>query len=356
MRRVALMIGVVAMVMAFGVGSAAAFTGGGRSPSEAPLVVWGQHYEAELGNKESEANYLSTSCCTYSSQVGIWHLGPLNVHDQVVVNWHELPFAHDSDFPVTMLLVENAEDFNWGSSFNDEVNDEKYFRVSGSGTARTEITVQNSSPNDYLMFFSTADETNSAEFETFKYDFSVEAPRHYLGLSLGAVPKVAANGYLHATATLASGGPVPDGYPVTLTGTWSGGGVFSTTATTIAGQVTFPLAMPETSLGKGVEFVASGAATAEYQAATSAKVFAEITKPPAPPAPTTPPKKTKKTPKATNLCTMATNHAHALARQYKRLYGHAYKARGRARHRLLHRAHAMEHRFLAARAEKKAAC
>ncbi|HJZ37161.1 MAG TPA: hypothetical protein VJ204_12905 [Solirubrobacterales bacterium] len=327
--------------MAVGAGSASALTGGGKKPSEAPLVAWGQHYEATVGNNKAEANYL-VSCCS-SSQVAFWHLGPLSVHDQVVVNWHELPFAHGSGYPVRMVLVENAEDFSWGSLFGREKTE---YQVSGSGSGRTEITVQNSSTNDYLEFYSRAEATSSPEFETYPYDFSVEAPRHYLGLSLGSVSKVAANGYLHATASLATGAPVPDGSGFTLTGTWSGGGVFTVGATSVAGQITFPLAVPETAFGKDVEFVATSAATSEYQAAASSKIYAEVTKPPAPPAP----------PKPVDLCTPATNKAHAWARIYKRRMKNAERARGRSRRRLLHDAHTAEGKFIAARAAKKAAC
>ena len=336
----------LATTMAISVESASAFTGGGKKPSEAPLVTWGQHYEATLGNNEAEANYIDASCCTESSQVAIWRLGPLSVHDQVVVNWHELPFAHAGGFPIRMLLVENVEDFNWGTTFNSQVGDDQYHEVSGSGTARTEVTVQNSSSNDYLEFYSYAYKTNSQEFETFPYDFSVEAPRRYLSLALGSVSKVAANGYLHATATLATGAPVPDGYPVTLTGTWSGGGVFTETATSVAGGVTFPLAMPETAFGKSVEFVATSPATAEYQAVSSAKVSAEVTRPPAPPAPPTP----------VNLCPKATNTAHALARKYKRQLKKAERLRGRHRRLAMRKVHATEREFIAARAAKKADC
>lgn len=343
MKRLGLLMGVLVCLLAIGVGSASAFTGGGRSPSEAPLIAWGSHYEASVGNNRAEANYAPGGCCSDSNQVAFYRLGPLSVHDQIVVNWHALPFAHSGGYPVRMMFVENVDDYTWGSTFAN--NGGSYFGPSGSGAARSEITVQNSSPNDYLMFYSTANETESQAFETDLYDFSVEAPRHYLGLSLGSVSKVAANGYLHATATLATGAPVPDGSGFTLTGTWSGGGAFTVGATSVAGQITFPLAMPETAFGKDVEFVATSAATSEYQAAASSKIYAEVTKPPAPPAP-----------KPVNLCTPATNKAHAWARIYKRRMKNAERARGRARHRLLHNAHTAEREFIAARAAKKAAC
>jgi hypothetical protein len=346
MRRVVLLIAVLALTMAFGVGNAAAFSGGGKSPSEAPLVNWGQHYEASLGNSRAEANYDTGSCCATPYQVAIFHLGPLSVHDQIVVNWHALPFAHTSGYPIKLFFVENVDDYSWGSTF---ARREGTFSLSGSGTARSEITVQNSSSGDYLEFYSEAERTNAQDFETYLYDFSVEAPRHYLSLSLGSVQKVAANGFLHATATLATGATVPDGYPFTLTGTWSGGGVFTASATSVAGQVTFPLAMPETAFGKSVEFVAASPATAEYQAVSSSKLYVEVTKPPAPPAPPAPPK-------PVNLCKPATNKAHALARRYKRQMKNAGRLHGRHRRLLLHRAHATEREFLAARSEKKAVC
>jgi hypothetical protein len=334
---------VLAATMAIGVGSASALSGGGKKPSEAPLVAWGQHYEGSVGSNEAEANYVEPDCCggSVGYQVAIWHLGPLSVHDQVAVNWHELPVAHGTAFPVRLVLVENIEDFNWGATFRDRVNSHE---VSGSGTARTEFTVQNSSANDYLEFYSGASQTNTQYFETYPYDFSVEAPRHYLSVSIGAVQKVAANGVLHATATLATGAPAPDGLGFTLTGSWSGG-TFTATAASVGGQVTFPLALPETAYKHSVEFVATSAATPEWQAATSPKLTVEVTKPPLP-APAVEPQ----------LCAKAKTRAHVLARQYSRQLRHADVARGRHRRRLFQEARATGRRLDAAKAARKAAC
>jgi hypothetical protein len=343
MRRLCVLaMAVLAATIVTGVGSASALTGGGKKPSEAPLVAWGQHYEGSVGNNEGEANFLAPYCCgKESSQVAIWRLGPLSVHDQVVVNWHELPFAHNSGFPVKLFFVENIEDFNWGSTLSE---DRTYNEVSGSGTARTEITVKNSSSSDYIEFYSTARQTNAQEFETYPYDFSVEAPRHYLSVSIGAVQKVAANGVLHATATLATGAPAPDGLGFTLSGNWSGG-TFTTSAASVGGQIAFPLALPETAYKHSVSFVATSAATAEWQAATSPTLTVEVTKPPVP-VPVVEPQ----------LCTKATNRAHVLARQYHRQLKHADDARGRNRRRLSREARATGRRLDAAKAARKAAC
>lgn len=344
MKRLGLLVGVLVCALAVGAGSASAFNGGGRTPGEAPLITYGQKYVGGLDNHEEDANYNSDT-------VAIYKLPPLSTRDQLTVNWQVAPYTSGSGFPIEMLLLQGINDFNWGEVFGDahECCGEPPYRVSGSGTAQTAVTVQETdSTSSYLVFYADAS-TRSSEptrLENFPYSFSVEPPRHYLGLSLGSVQKVATNGFLHATATLVTGSPVPDGSAFTLTGTWDGGGVFTTTATSVGGQITFPLAMPETAVGKDVEFSASSAATSEYQAATSPELSVEVTKPPAPPPP----------PKPVDLCTPATNKAHAWARIYKRRMKDAERARGRARHRLLHRAHTAERKFIAARVARKAAC
>jgi hypothetical protein len=353
MRRMVLLVGVVAVAMSIGVGSASAFVGGGRTPGEAPLIAYGQHYLGELDNHLEDANYVNG----YRDTVAIYKLPALSTRDQLTVDWQEAPFTHESGFPVQMVLLQGVNDYNWGEVFADTALHccgETSFKVSGSGTAQTPITVQTAdSTSSYLMFYATAqaESDEPQRYETFPYSFSVEPPRHYLGVSLGAVSKVATNGYLHATASLVTGAPAPDGTAFTLTGTWSGG-AYTSTMTSGGGQVTYPLALPETAVGKDVEFVVTSAASIEYQAATSPKVFAEVTKPPAPPAPPAP----APAPKPANLCKKATNKAHALARMYKRQLKNAERVRGRHRRRLLKKGHATEREFLAARTAKQAAC
>ncbi len=347
MRRFVLLALLCVMAMTIGVGNASAFSGGGRSPSEAPLIAYGQKYVGELDNHENDANYT-----TNHATVAIYKLPPLSTRDQLTVNWQVAPFTHESGFPVQMILVQGVNDFNWGEVFGETAFHccgGSPYEVSGSGTAQTAITVQSAdSTSSYLMFYASAyvESSEPQNYETFPYSFSVEPPRHYLGVSLGAVQKVATNGFLHATATLVTGSPAPDGTPFTLSGTWSNGGVYTATATSVGGQITYPLSLPETAIGKEAEFVVTSAATAEYQAATSPKLEVEVTKPPAPPV----------APKPANLCAKATNRAHVLGRQYKRQLKNAERLRGRHRRLLLRRAHATERKFIAARAAKKAAC
>jgi hypothetical protein len=336
---------VLAATMAIGVGSAAAFEGGGRAPSSAPLVAYGQHYTASLDNRKEDANSVGRAT------VAFWKLPPLTTHDQIVVNWQELPFAHNSDFPICMTLAQGITDFNWGSVLESSGGSYGYcdgnglYEVSASGTAATSFTVQNSDANSYLEFFAPAETTESQKFETYPYNFTVEAPRHYLTVSLGAVQRVAANGALHATATLATGAPAPNGLAFTLTASWSGGGVFTATAASVGGQLTFPLALPETAYKQDVEFVVASAATAEWQAATSPKLYIEVTKPKVAPPAVEP-----------QLCTKATTRAQVLARQFHRQLRQADAARGRRRRRLFREARATGRRFDAAKAARKAAC
>jgi hypothetical protein len=349
MRRFALLMAVCAIVMGIGAGSASAFVGGGRAPSEAPPITYGQKYIGELNNHSEDSNYAHG----HEATVALYKLPPLGTRDQLTVNWQEAPYTHRSQFPIEMLLLQGINDFNWGEVFGDTAFNccESGHQVSGSGTAQTPITVQTAdSTSSYLVFFANA-EVESSEpqyFETYPYSFSVEAPRHYLGVSLGPVSKVAINGYLHATATLVTGAPAPDGTPFTLTGTWSGG-AYTSTVTSGGGQITYPLAMPETAVGHDVEFVVTSAASAEYQASTSPKMFAEVTKPPTPPAPAPPPK-------PVDLCKKAASKALALARKYKRQLRNGERFRGRHRRRLLKMGHATEREFLAARSAKQAAC
>jgi hypothetical protein len=351
MRRFGVLVMVVlAATMAIGVGSAAAFEGGGRSPSEATLITYGQHYTAQLDNHESDANYGSNGGDT----VAIWKLPPLSTHDQLTVNWHQLPFTHGYGWPICLVLAQGVNDYSWGETFRAATQyrscneHESPFSVSASGTAQTAITVQNTdASSSYLEFFAEARTSDQypSSLETFPYDFSVEPPRHYIGLALSPVNKVATNGYLHASATLTNGGPTPDGYGFTLTATWSGNGIWTENGASVGGQITFPLALPETAINKEVTFLVSTGANNEYQAASSQKVTAQVTKPKAP-APAVEPQ----------LCTKATTRAHVLARQYHRQLRHADAARGKRRRRLMREARATGRRLDAAKAARKAAC
>jgi hypothetical protein len=317
--------------------SASAFEGGGRKPSEAPLITVGQHYTGQLNNHKADANFGGYE------EVAIWRLPPLTTHDVITVNWHATPFTHGSGFPICMTLAQKIDDYNWGSVYGQVNNyfcdeDGPYYGLSGSGTAQTAITDATSS---YLEFASYAGAESPVNFETFPYDFTVNPPLHYLDVALRSVKRVSANGILYATANLATGLPAPDGLAFSLAVTWPGGGTASATGVSSGGTVGFQLALPETAFGKGATFVASHPADGTYQAVSSPKLQATVAKPKAPPP---------------SACSLAERRALSLKSQYKRLARHARQAHGAARASLHRRAAKAKRKLRKARRQAKTIC
>lgn len=337
---------VVACLPGLGIASpASAFEGGGRKPSEAPSIVPGQHYTGQLNNHRSDANYDG------GTEVAFWRLPPLTTRDIVTVDWHALPFTkYPGEFPICMTLAQGVDDFNWGSVFassrgNDSCDDDApLFSLSGSGSARTQITVQETNPNSsYLEFYAFANSTAPAEFETFPYDFTVGPPLHYLGLAMRPVKRVGANGVVSATANLATGLPAPDGLVFSLTVTWPDGGIAGYTGVSSGGVVSFQLALPETAYGKKAAFTVSHAADGSYQGITAPRLLVPVAKP-------------RATTTQASPCAKARRHRDALARQYRRLIRRAANARGEARRHFQRRARRVARRLRAARSEAQGLC
>jgi hypothetical protein len=329
------------LLAAIGVASSAsAFEGGGRKPSEAPLIAYGQHYTGQLNNHQDDANYSG------SDEVAIWRLPPVSTRDQIVVNWHVLPFTKRSSFPVCMMLVQGVDDFSWGTVFGSSggsyCGGSAVHTVAGSGTAQTTITVQNTDTgSSYLEFFAAAEESNPTEYETYPYDFTVEAPRHFLGLAVKPKTKVHANGAISAAATLANGLPVPDGFPFALTVTWGDNGIATYAGASLGGVVTFPLALPESAVHERATFAVYRPADGAYQGVES-DMKAQVI-----PAVAT---------AAEIACARASQRVHVLARQFKRLKRNARFARGAGKRRLKHRARHVGKEWRAARSQAQAAC
>lgn len=327
-------------IAALGIASpASAFEGGGRAPSEAPLITYGQHYTATLDNRSEDANYSGRDA------VALYKIPLLATHDQLVVNWHELPFAHNSSFPVCMLFVQGLNDYSWGTLFGTTTSgycEGSSYRVSGSGTAQTSITVQNADANSYLEFFSEARQTESTKFETFPYDFSVESPRHALTLNFPSVKTVPVNGTLGASVVGATGLPAPDGLVYTLTANWEHNGVWVGTGTSIGGQITFQLALPESAVNERVRFIVSRAPDGQFQTVESPVFKAKVTAAVAPPI--------------SSACKKAAAHAYALARQRHRLQAHSRRARGIHKAKLRRRARHVAAELRSARSKVVLAC
>jgi hypothetical protein len=323
--------------------SAQAFEGGGASPSLAPTIAWGIHYTGQLTNHAEEANYSR-------EEVAFWRLPPVSTHDQIVVNWHGLPFTHSSEFPICMMFVQGASDYNWGTLFSGgRCSSPGGFELSGSGTASTPITIQNTdtSGSTYLEFWANASRSpESKEQETFPYDFTVEPPRHYLNMTIAPFSEVPANGIVSASVTGANGLPAPDGLIFGLTVRWRDGGVATYSAASVGGQVAFQMALPESAFKKSASFFVGRGADAGYQAVEAPSIRAKVTEPVLPPAP----------PTTTPACKKAKSQAHILARQHHRLAANSHRARGIRRTNLRRRAHHVAEQLRQARSKAARAC
>jgi hypothetical protein len=347
MRKLALLCLVSAVAMATTYGNAMAFEGGGRSPSTAPLIEWGPQYAGQLNNHRDDANFTVSDYDT----VAFYRLPPVSTHDVVTVNWHALPRTLGSGFPVCLALVQGVDDYSWGSTFERATygycsSHTGVYTLTGSGTARSEITVQQTdSTATYLEFFATAGQTEPAYLETYPYDFSVESPRHALTLSLASVSTVPSNGQLHASVTGATGQPAPDGLTYTLTATWERGGLWTGTATSSGGQLGFQLSLPEAAQNEYVRFIVSRAADSQYQAVESTSFRAKVTAPYVPPPPG-----------PSKACKKATSLVQSLARQRHRLQSNLHRARGRTKRRLRNKVGHVTRAWHAAQTAETAAC
>jgi hypothetical protein len=339
------LIAIATAVAVLGAASpASAFDGGGRKPSDAPLISFGQRYSGQLNNHRSDANYGSFR------EVALWRLPPVSSHDLIVVNWHSVPSTRSpGEFPVCMVLAQGIDDFSWGGVFGKTTEYEScddrgpLYSVSASGTAQTAITVQETNAaSTYLEFTAFSNETDPGRLETFPYDFSVEAPRHYLGLTVKPVKQIRANGILHASVTLTDGSPAPDGLVFGLSATWNDGGVATASAATVGGQLGFALALPEAAIGKQVAFVVSRAADSAFQAVSSTKLRVPVKMPSGS--------------SAESACETAQRRSHTLARQFNRVSRRASQAHGQRRRALKRQARQVGRKLRNARAATHAAC
>jgi hypothetical protein len=161
---------------------AVSFVGGGTKPSEAPTIAWGAHYSGELTNHRSEANREPHS--SDGQEVAFYPLPPVSVRDQVVVNWQSGPL----------------QSFQWLSRL-PAVRSRRH--RSRSRRPLPPTPTSSSSPGPAKK--------NRSTRKTYPYGFSVEAPRHYVVISVAAFSEVAANGVIAASVTAADGTPAPDG-------------------------------------------------------------------------------------------------------------------------------------------------
>jgi hypothetical protein len=343
-KKVVIMIAVLVSLVATS-SAQATFQGGGKKPSEAATIEWGQHYVGELDNHSENANYLDAG----GFEVAFWRVPAISTRDQLVVNWQSVP-TKSGYFPVYMYFVQGVNDSNWGELFEHR---ESAFELSGSGTAASAVTVQDTDAggSSYLEFVSRAGTSvGDGGQETFQYNFTVEQPRHYLSMALPPFTEVAANGIVNASVTRSDGSAAPDGLTFGLTVRWSEGGTATYTATSAGGHVAFQLALPESVYKKSASFIGGRGADGEYQAVETPVTRAKVTEPPPPPAP---PVVKRPLPKA---CKKANARVRVIARLHHRTATHWHRARGVERLRLHRRARILAGKLHRAKARAKVAC
>ncbi len=309
--RMALALAVSLVGLLLPVGHAAA-SGGGNIAS-ATTVSFGKH---EFGNT-SAGKFEGCYPATY------WNL-PLQAGDQVTIDWetpsHEYAYhlhvfpAGTTDFSINN--VSPLETFGLGS--NNQA--ESVFSVGASGVYP-------------ILFHGECGGTGGP------VDFTA-VDQHELVTALKPYAHLRTNTIVTGTASLGDGSPVPDGLSFALNVTWPGGSS-TYSALSGAGGLTFPLALPESAIGKVATFTITRPADATYLATKSTSLKVKISSPVAPSA----------TP-----CEEARARAHVLARQFRRLSRNAARAHGARRHHLQRRKRKVKRKLDAARAGAAQAC
>lgn len=302
------------MVLAFLGGSASA--AGGSNIATAPTILFGQHTFGTTATGEWDCG-----------PAEFWNLALLP-GDQATIDWGaaQRQYAWEAViFPAgtTDFSINNVEPLN--RYFVGENNKAEAVFSSGTG-------------GNFPLIF--AAEGCDDDHPAGPYDFTV-TDQHAITISLQQYPHIKPTTVVHATANLVNGAPVPDGSAFTLQASWAGS-VLTYTATSVAGGLSFPLALPEAAEGQTVTLVVSRGPDGNFLEAKSASYEVRVSRPPVVPVITP--------------CAEATRHARSLGRRHTRLVDEARGARGRARARLRHHAHVVGRNLRAARAAAGKAC
>jgi hypothetical protein len=292
-----------------------AWATGGANIASAPTVVFGQH---EFGNTD----HGSFGGCPDPAEYWLLSLG---AGDQATIDWETTSEEYAEELNVypagtTDFSINNADTLaEFGLGSNDHA--ESVFHVGATGVYP-------------IVFYGRCDGAGGP------YDFTATV-QHALLVTLKHYAHIKTTTVVTAVANLASGGPPPDGLAFTLTVSW-GRESAAYTAASSGGNLSFPLALPETAKGKTATLEITRAADSQFQEAKSEKLEVKVGSASVTPEP--------------SACEMATAHAHSLARRYKRLKEHSFLAHGPTRRRLRRRARQVLHALKFARSEAASAC
>jgi hypothetical protein len=248
---------VAAVVLALVLLPSAAFAGGGLKPSEAPLVTVGQSY---FGDSLSHGRNSS------DGPMDLWRLPPLLASDVMTIAW-----TATGQYAPELCLAQDVDDYSWGSQL---CNGSERFGVGRSGSTRTTIQAKAATSAPFLEFAPECCVSGSAP-----YNFTVESIQHAIGVGLLSRLHIRTSTVLVATANLSDGAPVPDGLPFYLNASWPGSGGVQYTASSVGGQVSFPVLLPPATAGQEVSFTVTRPADPQYLEAKSAALTVKVARP-----------------------------------------------------------------------------
>lgn len=251
---------------------------GGATIAEGPTVTYGVQL---FGDTLADSKGKTLSDCVDGES---WWSLPVIVGDEVKVDW-------EGGADVMQAWGVGTTDFN----IHDAPSPQQF--DTGSNSKQESFVKAPVSGVMPLRFYSENEEGfcilfHSSQVPPGPYDF-VATVQHALAAALTPLPPtgIYPNSVLTGTASLIDGSPLPDGLVFNLVVKWHSSATKKPTyqassAATVAGTLTFPLALPKETEGKTVRVVVTRPADATYQAVRSVPLKVPVAH-----LPTTHPKK-----------------------------------------------------------------
>lgn len=239
---------VVAVVGMAALVPAAASADGGSSIATAPTVAYGQQ---QIGNTATGA--LHKDCCGGGTFYSFWGL-PVLAGDEVTIDWESV--ARETDLK---LMPVGTTDYTFQQT-EEAAHD--YLKGNNKSQLRYRAPVSGVLP----MAFEIEDNDNPGP-----YAFTASV-QHVLFAALTPTANVYKQSVVAGSATLADGRPAPDGLVFFLVAKWhnSRGMERSTvSAVTVAGGLSFQLALPPETIGRVVRLSITRGADVGFQATRS---------------------------------------------------------------------------------------
>jgi hypothetical protein len=248
----------IAVVVVSAVFVSAAWAEGGKSIATSASAVFGQQ---EFGNT-AEGQHLENSCGFGTSAYrSYWNVTP-TAGDLMTISWEGTPGTE------LKLLPVGTTDFTL-FQVNPVISQEE--SSNGKNQATYSAPVSGSMPLYFRVCGYSGDQPGPYSFLVTDQHAIVTTIRPYTHLKTTAT--------VYASAALAGGTPVPDGTSFTLNVSWADNHVVQYAASTIAGGLAFPLALPEEAEGEDVTLAITRPADGTFQAVESAGVTAKVAKP-----------------------------------------------------------------------------